>query len=72
MLICRLRPGNQDATEKAMGFLLLARDHAVLFQVTGGLVAFSAWAAHSQFRTTLSCATFAGVGLIIELLPAIV
>lgn len=54
-----------------MGFLLLAHDHALLFQVLGGLMAFSAWAAHSRFRTALSCATFAGVGLTIGLLPAV-
>lgn len=54
-----------------MGFLLLARDHAVLFQVVGGLVAFSAWAAHSQFRTTLSSTAFVGVGLTLGLLPAV-
>ncbi|BBN90595.1 hypothetical protein AZSP09_36180 (plasmid) [Azospira sp. I09] len=54
-----------------MGFLLLARDHAVLFQVAGGLVAFSAWAAHSQFRAALSCATFVGVGLTLGLLPTV-
>lgn len=55
----------------AMGLLLLARDHAVLFQVAGALVAFSAWAAHSQFRTALSCATFVGVGLTLGLLPTV-
>lgn len=53
-----------------MGFLLLACDHAVLFQVAGGLVAFSAWAAHSQFRAALSSTAFVGVGLTIGLLPA--
>lgn len=54
-----------------MGFLLLARDHAVLFQVAGGLVAFGAWVAHSQFRTTFSSTAFVGLGLTLGLLPAV-